>query len=64
MDRRGRRRVGAHWRLTGRLGMTPGYVARLAATNDRSWTLTEARGPILITLDAGRTWTDVRAKRL
>jgi len=44
--------------------MTPGYVARLAATNDRSWTLTEARGPILITLDAGRTWTDVRAKRL
>jgi photosystem II stability/assembly factor-like uncharacterized protein len=54
---------GAHWRLTGRIpgpplldGMSGGYIASLAAAGRDTWALGEARGTLLITNDAGRTW--------
>jgi photosystem II stability/assembly factor-like uncharacterized protein len=55
--------AGAHWRLAGRIpgaprlhGMSSGYIASLAAADHSTWILGEARGGILITHDAGRTW--------
>lgn len=55
--------AGAHWRLAGHIpgsprlhGMSGGYIASLAAANRNTWILGEARGAILITHDAGRTW--------
>ncbi len=52
---------GSHWRRTGpgRLhGMSGGYIASLAAVDQRTWVLGEGRGTILITHNAGHTWSD------
>lgn len=56
---------GAHWRLAGHVpgprrlrGMSGGYIASLAAADQNTWALGEGRGTILITHDAGRTWSD------
>jgi hypothetical protein len=46
----------ANWRLTGRIGMRPGYVTSLAAGGPHTWALAEARGTIEISRDGGRSW--------
>lgn len=56
---------GAHWRLAGTIpgparldGKSAGYIASLAAADQDTWVLGEARGTLLITHDAGRSWQD------
>jgi photosystem II stability/assembly factor-like uncharacterized protein len=54
---------GSHWRFAGRVsgspglgGMSPGYVASLAAASQNTWALGEGRGTMLVTHDGGRSW--------
>jgi hypothetical protein len=55
--------AGAHWRLAGQVpspphigGMSGGYIASLAAADQKTWVLGEGRGTMLVTHDGGRSW--------
>jgi photosystem II stability/assembly factor-like uncharacterized protein len=51
---------GATWTRRANLGFTGGYVAGLAAATADTWVMSETRGGMLVSHDAGRTWRPVR----